>query len=417
MPRAASMSERAALAVVLFLTGVWVGLPVLVLIWFVASTLAGAAMAEGLEQTGGLEPTTFGGGYWLAAGVNGVVLLWSLVRRLRRRPAPWSPLAWLTGLYVLLIWFAVFPDLADEIDVPDVLTTFVLLGADSLVSYLFPLLLLGVLVRGLVHLWRVGGRSSAAALQVGVTTVGLALGALTLGVGLALVDLEPKTLDVAVEEFVSSLDVAGVEGERRGYAALSLGLGSGLATDRAPASDTPSAFGECAERLAEPRPLDPQDRRPVVERATAGLIRSGLTKADAEDVAMDTLLRVCLEHAKRPLDDPAAYYWKALRNNANTLRRQANREAILADEEEVEDAQALSVDERMELTEQMTTLRAALARLSAADQHVLELRYVDGLSYTDIGERLGKAETAARQQVKRARDRLEQAWEREQYRH
>jgi RNA polymerase sigma factor (sigma-70 family) len=411
------MSERAALAVVLFMAGGGIGLPVIVLIWFVASTLASGAMAEGLEQTRGLEPTTFGGGYWLAAGANALVLLWSLVRRLRRRPAPWSPLALLSGFYVLSIWIAVFPDLADAVDVPDVLTTFVLLGADSLVSYLFPFLLLALLVRGLVHLWRLAGSSSAAALQVGVTTICLGLSAMTLGVGLALVDLQPKTLDVAIEEFVSSLDVAGVEGERRGYAALSLGLGSGLTSAEAAASHTSSAFGKCAETLAERRPYDTSDARSVVERGTARLIRIGLGKADAEDVAMDTLLRVCLEHAKNPLDDPATYYSRALRNNASSLRRHVNRGNMLSYDEDVPDVQALSAAARMDLNQQMATLRAAMARLSLADQHVLELRYVDGLSYADIGKRMGKTEAAARQQVKRTRDRLEQAWAREQYRH
>lgn len=407
----ASLGERVALGVALWAASIGVGLPAIAFLWIAAVSLTTSVTAEALEHTKGLEETTFGGGYWLAMGVNASIVLWSVVRRLRKRPAPWQPLAFLAVAYLVLIWVAVVPDLVNAVDIPDVLTTFALLGADALASYVFPVLLLILLVRGMGHLWRIGQHSTVAAQQIGIASTCLGLGCMTLTVGLLAVDVEPKSLDVAVEEFTDSLDVGGVKGELQVYDALSLALGSGLSSDQRTGGGQ-SAFGHCAETLAQQQ----MDSQPVFEQATNTLIRRGLSKADAEDVAMDTLIRVCLEHAKKGLDNPLLYYWAALRNNANSFRRKSGR-AELWDENLIADPEEVEASERMALEGKLETLLAALARLSASDQHVLQLRYVDGLDYAKIGERLDKHEAAARQQVKRARDRLEKAWRREVHRH
>lgn len=408
----ASLGERAALGVALWAASIGVGVPAIAFLWIAAVSLTTSVTAEALDHTGGLEETTFGGGYWLSMGLNVTILLWSVVRRLRKRPAPWKPLAFLAVAYLVLIWTAVFPDLANAVDVPDVLTTFALLGADALASYVFPVLLLILLVRGMGHLWGIGQRSSLAAQQIGIATTCLGLGCMTLAVGLAAVDLEPKSLDVAVEEFTDSLDVEGVKGELQVYDALSLALGSELSGDQGTAASQ-SAFGDCAETLADLQ----VDRRPVLEQATSTLIRRGLSKADAEDVAMDTLIDVCLEHAKRGgLDNPVLYYWAALRNHAYDFHRKRGKVEPWGDEV-MEDPEVVAAAARMEHEGELATLLAALARLSAADQRVLTLRYVDGLSHAEIAQRLDRREAAVRQQVKRARDRLEKAWWREAHRH
>jgi RNA polymerase sigma factor (sigma-70 family) len=405
--RRASLGERVALGIALWAASIGVGVPAIAFLWIAAVSLTTSVTAEALEHTHGLEETTFGGGYWLAMGVNAVIVLWSVVRRVRKQPAPWKPLALLAVTYLALIWVTVVPELVADLGIPDVLTTFALLGADSLASYVFPVLLSILLLRGMRHLWFVGQRSSVAAQQIGIATTCLGLGCMTLAAGLLVVDVEPKSLDVAVEEFTDSLDVEGVKGELQGYEALSLALGSGLSRDR-DAAASQSAFGACAERLAEPQ----FDSVPVLEEATKTLMRKGLDKADAEDVAMDTLVRVCMEHARRGIDDPVRYYFAALRNHANNFRRRSGRSEVL-DEAQVPDETIASVVSRMELDGDLETLLRAMARLSASDQHVLELRYVDGLDYGEIGIRLAKNEVAARQQVKRARDRLEKAWRRE----
>lgn len=401
----ASVSERAALAISLLLATFGVAVPGVVMLWFLSATLTTGITAEALEQTGGLEPTTFGGGYWLAMGVDAGIVLWSLIRRLRGRPAPWTPLAWLIVAYLALIWFVVFPDAATGLDAPDVITTFVLLGADALVSYVLPVMLLVLMLHALKALWRAGVTSSMAAQRVGIAAACLGLASVTVGIALAVVELEPKTLDVAAAEFVSALDVDGVEGERQVYAAMSLGLGSGLSSGGATSRVSP-AFGECAETLSERR----VDKGPVVDQATRILISKGLGKADAEDVVMDTLLRVCLQHAKERRRDLISYYWQALSNNARSAWRRTRRDQVGWDDDRFGDDRTLPGDARLDWERNRKNLHAALARLSAADQLVLALRHVDGLSYAEMGARLGKREAAVRQQVKRARERLRHAW-------
>lgn len=227
----ASLGERAALTLALWMAAVCIGLPAIVLFWMLTVSLTTTVTAEALRQTDGLKPTTFGGGYWLAMGVNVIVVAWSLGRRLRGRPAPWTPLAVLAITYLVLIWVAVFPELFTTLDMPDVLTTFVLLGADAMMGYVFPVVLLVLLVRGMWLLRRIGQRSSVAAQRIGIAAVFLGLGCLTLGIGLATVPLEPRTFRAAAQGFVDSLAGTGVDGELKAYDALSSALGSGLYTD------------------------------------------------------------------------------------------------------------------------------------------------------------------------------------------
>ncbi len=397
--RPPSLTESAALTAALMVAALGVALPGMALLWLLAAAVTTGVASEALARTGGLEPTTFGGGYWMAMGLDVAVVLWSVVRRLRGRPGPWKPLVGLVTAYVLLIWLAVVPDMTATVDVPDVVTTFVLLGADALVSYVFPCMLLVLLLRGSAHLWRLGSASSAAAQRIGVAAICLGVSCLTLGAGVV---AAPEALD----ELELSLEFEGVEGERRTYEALSLGLGSSASTGRASAPEVGNAFGQCAETLAERRP----NTRPVVEQATASLIRNGLGKADAEDLAMQTLLRVCLQHAKKPAEDLIAYYWGALHNNSRTFWRRGYRAPFEYEDELISYEQDLPADGRLALKQELASFRAALGELTAKDREVLELHYVDGLSYAAIAERRRESEDAVRQRARRARARLERAW-------
>lgn len=402
--RAASLTERAALTVALLGAALGVALPGMLILWLLAAAVTTGVAAEALDRTGGLAPTTFGGGYWLAVGLDVAVVLWSVVRRLRGRPGPWKPLAGLVTAYVFLIWLAVVPDLAGAVDVPDVVTTFVLLGADALVSYVFPCMLLALLVRGSAHLWRLGSGSSAAAQRIGVAATCLGLACLTLGAGVTAVDLEPRSVREALDELETSLEVDGVEGERLTYEALSVGLssGSGSAPGSAPAPVTRSAFDDCAESLAGSQ----TNADPVIELAMLSLIRDGLGKADAEDLAMDTLLRVCSKHAEQRLENMVAYYWKALRNNARTLWRRSQREQSGWEDDMFADSQGLHANEQLS-PDEVVLVKRVKSQLDPELWLVLDMRHGRGMSYAEIGEGLEISEAAARQRAKRARDQLE----------
>jgi RNA polymerase sigma factor (sigma-70 family) len=402
--RAASLTERAALTVALLGAALGVALPGLSILWLLAAAVTTGVASEALDRTGGLAPTTFGGGYWLAMGLDVAVVLWSVMRRLRGRPGPWKPLVGLVTAYVLLIWLAVVPDLSGAVDVPDVVTTFVLLGADALVSYVFPCMLLALLVRGSAHLWRLGSASSAAAQRIGVAAACLALACLTLGAGVAAVDVEPRSVREALAELETSLEVDGVEGERRTYAALSLGLGSGSgsASDLAPAPEARSAFDDCAESLAGSQ----ASADPVIERAMISLIRDGVGKADAEDLAMDALLSVCSKHAKQRLEDVVTYYWKTLRNKATRSWHRRQRELTGWEDDLFTASQGIYADEQLSPDEALL-VKAVKDQLDPEQWLVLHLRHEQGMSYAEIAKSLDMSEAAARQRAKRARDQAE----------
>ncbi|WP_428264308.1 RNA polymerase sigma factor [Haliangium sp.] len=378
------------------------------LTWLVATVLAAGVTAEALEHSGGLEPTTFGGGYWLAMGIDGLFVVWAILRRFRRHDSPWAPLAWLAVGYIVLLWFAVVPDLATDLDVPDVLTTVVLLGLQALVSYLFPLLLFVLLARATGAAWRSGRVSSVAAQRVGVLAGCIGLVGLTLAGGLVFIDLAPKSLGTALQEFADSIDVEGAEGERRVYEALSLGLESGTAARTSSSPKADGVFTGCADTLAR----SDGDARSVIQQAVRRLIRKGLDKSDAEDLVMETLLKVCTKHAEERRQELVPYFWAALRNATSSYRVRVYQRREWWDEQVLPDEQTLLPDARLAFEQDRTALYAAMAQLTPTEQYVLSL-YADGLRHADIAARLGKSEAAVRQQVKRALDHLKRAWRRQ----
>ena len=66
--RPPSRTERAALTVALLGAALGVALPGMLVLWILAAAVATGVASEALERTGGLEPTTFGGGYSRRAG-------------------------------------------------------------------------------------------------------------------------------------------------------------------------------------------------------------------------------------------------------------------------------------------------------------------------------------------------------------
>ncbi len=196
-------------------------LPGLLLCWLTFARLVEGGTSALLQHTGGLEPTTFGGGYWMSLGVNAGIVLWSVVRRLRGTPAPWRPLVVLISAHVLALWLVVSIDACRLADVPDVLTTFALLGADVLVQYLLPAVLLVLLLQGAAYLWRKGRTAMPAASRItavagclglaGVTAAGMLVVA---GNGTALAAIGDRVADVR------AADLGGVASARQRYERL-----------------------------------------------------------------------------------------------------------------------------------------------------------------------------------------------------
>jgi RNA polymerase sigma-70 factor (ECF subfamily) len=154
---------------------------------------------------------------------------------------------------------------------------------------------------------------------------------------------------------------------------------------------------ELASRIAEHR----EDAVRVARR----LVRS---QAEAEDLAQTAILNV-LRHAGN-IEDPTrvkAYLLTSVRNLwRNQLRQEGRRRFVTADIAEHVAATESGPEERA-----LTTLDASLARvafesLSVTSRQVLELRYVQGLGFLELADRLEISTVAARQRAHRAREEL-----------
>jgi RNA polymerase sigma factor (sigma-70 family) len=144
-------------------------------------------------------------------------------------------------------------------------------------------------------------------------------------------------------------------------------------------------FEDCAEKL-----FDNSDDASRLARSR------GLSKQDAEDVAMQALLKVCEEHQKTGVADLVPYYMKAVNYAAGRVRAKSARWRDLSDSQEryVQEPEAWRRDDR-------EAVRRAFARLSEQDQRVilLSLQLED---HRAVAAALGISYAAARKTHSRA---------------
>ncbi|HGG57523.1 MAG TPA: hypothetical protein ENK31_06980, partial [Nannocystis exedens] len=157
-------------------------LPACLLIWLVSTVLGTLGIAEFLEQTRGLAPTTYGGAFWLATAFTTVMVLVELFATFRPKEERRGYLvALLTrpslALFFLAIptWLLVKIDMGGT-DVPDILTTFLLLVSLGYIFVILPIALFALCSRFTRSLWRI---SKGSGFRSGVFgTLGIALAAL-----------------------------------------------------------------------------------------------------------------------------------------------------------------------------------------------------------------------------------------------
>lgn len=395
-------------------------LPLLLSLWGITALAFEEVTAEALQHTDGLDPETFAFGWYTAWAVDLGVIGWCLVRRLRTRrdPArrPWRPLQWLWSLYLIGLWAAVPTDILSPYDVNDELTTFLLLGTVTLIEICTPLLLLVLLARALATLWR----SARASLPGYRRVVGLssALGLGTAAVtGAYVVGIQEGYFDELGEELLASWQVGATgiyhlpDNSRNYYVSASSAL-VGDAERATPSAATPGAgeqqahFAECASELLTPT----RGERAQYERAVDHLTyRWKYIRADAEDAAMEALVRACRAYMKSPKSHLVEYYWTTLgnlrkdRHERDELARDAMRE-IERRLREKRDTQTIPIDEYEEKLKR-EVFEAAFRSLSLLDRQILEMRF-DEKRYRTIGWELGITERAARKRYERAERRF-----------
>lgn len=134
---------------------------------------------------------------------------------------------------------------------------------------------------------------------------------------------------------------------------------------------------------------------------------SGLAQHEAEDLAAETVA-VVVGSLHRLRDDDAydAWMWAIGRNKLRGWLRTRKRGQVI----EPATPDAAGPEEALVASEEHAGIRAALSSLSHRDRELLWMREVEGMSYEEIGGRLGAASGAVRVACHRARKRLEKAF-------
>lgn len=125
------------------------------------------------------------------------------------------------------------------------------------------------------------------------------------------------------------------------------------------------------------------------------LRRSGRSKSDIDDLVQDIYVRVC-EAAAKEIPDPAKPFVFTVARNL--LIDRLRREHVVPIET-VEDLDALNIaidtpgpDQTLIMREELRRVQAALDCLPRRAREAVILRKIEGLSWREIGQRMGIAE-------------------------
>ncbi len=133
------------------------------------------------------------------------------------------------------------------------------------------------------------------------------------------------------------------------------------------------------------------------------LYRIGFDQKAAEDLTSEAFLKALKSFADFDEERPfGPWIFAIAHNHLVNYYKIANRETTLTDKENFLPQTDDSASERLELERVIKLIQT----MEAADREVLLLRFVDGLSNTEIAELLNKEEGAVRTQISRAMAKL-----------
>lgn len=142
-------------------------------------------------------------------------------------------------------------------------------------------------------------------------------------------------------------------------------------------------------------------------RLISFFIGSGAQKADAEDLAAHTCEAIVSSiHKLKNTQAFEGWFWQIARFTFRGWLRRHRRPTRY----EPDYVQSTGPQDQLDLSEDHSQIRAALDALPSKDRQLLWLRDVEGLSYDEIGGRVGSAVGTIRVACHRARKRLEDAY-------
>lgn len=391
--------------------------PTVLMTWVFTMIYGSIGVAELLERTRGLAPTTYGGAFWLAVTITVVMggleiraLLskakdrQSFFLRFITRPS--------TAYWVLIVPTVLLVRIDIKgTDVPDIITTTLLLCCLGYLWFILPLGLGAVAFRLTRWMWRMGTRSGFFAGALGM--LGLAF-ASCVPVVCVVDDDEWRPSARARKAFSRGMDEARGQDAIDGTRAFMGGLaeaydGGPKALVAAPTAvpeerqgfpllgdgDTDSErFGECMEKLQLGKPNSLRDKKIDV------FVRQrGVSMIDAEQIVDRAMLELCVRHATvggTPIDKlDVVFRLRAESRLKNWFRsRDRYRQCVtLLKAEPTDFEDPLAVESR--------AVDRALCELQEIDRRVLEL---SAMSRDDqeIGEVLGLTRANVRQRRRRA---------------
>lgn len=398
-------------------------LPLLFILWFLGSLVGVIVVAEALERTRGLAPTTYGGAFWLALAFVVFLVVLEIASWIPRETPesarsgylsalltrPIAALVLLLPTFLLVLW-----DLSGT-DVPDILTTVALLCVLGYGLFVLPLALVASTIRLARWLWKLGSASSfRSGLVSGAATV---LGALI--PTCMLCSPPPNAEDEATAALIDAAlahgtDVLGDSVERKGLVEGTLDALTRTATV-IPSSSGPWALppallpdlpresrDDCVIRLATS-----MRGRATVDKATDWLIRNRKADRDtANAVAFATIWSVCNVHARSAIDELETYYWKSVRQNyCKNYQRDPLRECALFEDENRYCNVGFPFGGTREL-DVVIDFSAKLCTLDERDRQII-LRTLEGETSKEIGRALGMTDANVRQRLKRALEKIQ----------
>lgn len=382
-------------------------LPIAAVLWLSSAFVGSFDVAELLERTQGLAPDTYKRAFRLAGLFTAVMTLAEigaiftrpaadrgLFARLVRRPS--------VGLLSLFIPTIILAQIDIRgTDVPDLLTTFLLLCCLGYLYVILPLSLLALVGRLTRGIWRRGRSSGFAAGVLG--TLGLVF-ASCVPVLCATDDGDAE--DAGGKQLADAVERGLTEAARHDLVPGSRAFLGVLAEAISEPIVTPvpwsgggdkELFDECIESLSRD-----QKGRIARDDTVRYFTRRGTERGLAEQIVQESLIELCLGHAKEPFDDLLERFrWLTQKRRQNEWRRQNTRSSC-----ELSVAQhyyAVPAELPEDQVDFIAVNRALCALEDPRDRLILELSALD-LDAAEIGRQLvpPMSAEAVRQRKKRA---------------
>jgi len=135
--------------------------------------------------------------------------------------------------------------------------------------------------------------------------------------------------------------------------------------------------------------------------------------ADAEEVTLDVYTQAWRQAARFDADRGEPLAWLLMLARSRAIDRLRARGGVRRHEEDIEKVRVfasplIDPESGSALAERASTVRAALAGLPAEQREVIELAYFQGLTHTEIAERLAQPLGTAKSRIRLALQRLRQ---------